>query len=142
MSDKKYVSIFDVDANNDYMTLPKAFINMSCYREMSVDSKFIYIVLLDRAKLSFQNDWFDEEGRVYFIFKNDDLRFITNIPSKQRLIKAKKELIDKNLLEQKRFGQGKPNRLYLLYPLSEIELQQLDSTRLGEEFNGEKLLYN
>ena len=36
---------------------------------MSVDSKFIYIILLDRAKLSFQNDWFDNEGRIYFNFK-------------------------------------------------------------------------
>ncbi|MDU6258030.1 MAG: replication initiator protein A, partial [Staphylococcus epidermidis] len=99
---------------------------------------------LDRAKLSFQNDWFDNEGRIYFNFKNDDLRFITNIPSKQRLIKAKKELMDKNLLEQKRYGQGKPNRLYILYPLTELELRQLESTReLGEGINGEEeLLYN
>lgn len=86
LSNNKYVSIFDVDVNSDFMTLPKAFINISYYREMSVDSKFIYIILLDRAKLSFQNDWFDNEGRIYFNFKNDDLRFITNIPSKQRLI--------------------------------------------------------
>ena len=144
LSNNKYVSIFDVDVNSDFMTLPKAFINISYYREMSVDSKFIYIILLDRAKLSFQNDWFDNEGRRYFNFKNDDLRFITNIPSKQRLIKAKKELMDKNLLEQKRYGQGKPNRLYILYPLTELELRQLESTReLGEGINGEEeLLYN
>ncbi|PIH08867.1 hypothetical protein CTJ08_14185, partial [Staphylococcus epidermidis] len=44
----------------------------------------------------------------------------------------------------KRYGQGKPNRLYILYPLTELELRQLESTReLGEGINGEEeLLYN
>ena len=46
LSNNKYVSIFDVDVNSDFMTLPKAFINISYYREMSVDSKFIYIYII------------------------------------------------------------------------------------------------
>lgn len=49
----KYVFIFDVDVNSDFMILFKVFINISYYREMSVDFKFIYIILLDRVKLSF-----------------------------------------------------------------------------------------
>lgn len=122
---RKYISICDININDDFMALPKAFVDIPYYRNMSVDSKYMYILLLDRAKLSFKNNWFDEDGNIYFSFKNDDLRRLTNIPSKQRLIKGKKELISKNLLEQIRFGQGKTNRLYILYPLTEVELKEI-----------------
>lgn len=124
MSIRKYITVSEMDNFQEYIIMPKAFIDISYYREMDVDSKFIYILLLNKARLSYKNKWFDDEGRIYFIYKNDDLRLMANIPSKQRLIKAKKELIEKKLLEQTRIGNGRPNQLYLMYPLTAKELEE------------------
>lgn len=128
MSIRKYITVSEMGNFQEYMIMPKAFIDISYYREMDVDSKFIYILLLNKARLSYKNKWFDDEGRIYFIYKNDDLRLMANIPSKQRLSKAKKELVEKHLLEQKRFGQGRPNQLYLMHPFTQKEIEENEIT--------------
>src|SRR5699024_7526449 len=62
---------------------------------------------------------------------------IMNIKSKSTLSKVKKELEDLNLLESKRQGLNKPNRLYLGYP--EFNESDLYAFEKQEETNTKTL---
>lgn len=72
-------------------------------------------MLKDRLELSIKNNWFDENGDIFFIFTNEKLKNILNCHD-GKLTKIKKELSKADLLEQVRCGQGKPNKLYLKNP--------------------------
>ncbi|WP_447396596.1 replication initiator protein A [Staphylococcus aureus] len=92
-------------------------------------SKIAYALLKDRLDLSIKNNWFDENGDIFFIYTNEKLKTILNCQN-AKLVKIKKELTEVNLLEQIRCGQGKPNKLYLMNPeitkedIYEIEKQE------------------
>ena len=66
-------------------------------------------------ELSIKNNWFDDNGDIFFIFTNEKLKAILNCHD-GKLTKIKKELSKNNLLEQVRCGQGRPNKLYLMNP--------------------------
>lgn len=84
---------------------------------MSNHAKIAYAVLQDRLQLSIKNNWYDNEGNIYFIFTNENLKDILNIKSNSTLQSVKNELIAANLMSQERRGLNKANRLYLLRPI-------------------------
>ncbi|EGQ2776364.1 hypothetical protein IO920_002384, partial [Staphylococcus pseudintermedius] len=75
--------------------------------------------------ISRETGWVDENQRIYFIYKNLELLEASGIGGEKRIINAKRELVAKNLLVQKRLGQGKANRLYLLFPMSQEEILRI-----------------
>lgn len=84
---------------------------------MSNHAKIAYAVLQDRLQLSIKNNWYDNDGNIYFIFTNENLKDILNIKSNSTLQSVKNELIVANLMSQERRGLNKANRLYLLRPI-------------------------
>ncbi|HHC8676128.1 TPA: replication initiator protein A [Staphylococcus aureus] len=98
-----------------FYQLPKVFFTNEKYMQLSNDAKIAYALLKDRLELSIKNNWFDENGDIFFIFTNDKLKNILNCHD-GKLTKIKKELSKADLLEQVRCGQGKPNKLYLKNP--------------------------
>ena len=46
--------------------------------KLSINAKFLYCLLLDRAKLSYKNGWVDSEGKVYIQFAQSDLTQLLN----------------------------------------------------------------
>lgn len=84
---------------------------------MSNHAKIAYAVLQDRLQLSIKNNWYDNDGNIYFIFTNENLKDILNIKSNSTLQSVKNELIAANLMSQERRGLNKANRLYLLRPI-------------------------
>jgi len=113
-----------------FYRLPKVFFSNDLYKKMSNDAKIAYALLQDRLELSIKNEWFDEEGSIFFIFGNEQLGEILNC-SKPTVIKIKKELQKCDLLMEKRMGLSKSNRLFLLKPVADIE--DLKSFKLEEE---------
>ncbi|MBU5290097.1 replication initiator protein A [Paraclostridium bifermentans] len=110
-----------------YIEIPKALLFEPRYKPnketgskgLSNDAKILYGILLDRTYLSIHtategNDdkYIDENGDVFIYFENPAIEEILNVANK-KAIAVKKELIDFNLLEEVRQGQGKTNRLYL-----------------------------
>ncbi|MBC1851006.1 hypothetical protein HCA21_15175, partial [Listeria seeligeri] len=87
------------------------------YKNMSNHAKIAYAVLQDRLQLSIKNNWYDNDGNIYFIFTNENLKDILNIKSNSTLQSVKNELIVANLMSQERRGLNKANRLYLLRPI-------------------------
>ncbi|MDT0656353.1 replication initiator protein A [Staphylococcus chromogenes] len=112
-----------------FYQLPKVFFTNDKYIKLSNDAKIAYALLKDRLDLSIKNNWFDENGDIFFIYTNEKLKTILNCQN-AKLVKIKKELTEVNLLEQIRCGQGKPNKLYLMNPeitkedIYEIEKQE------------------
>lgn len=98
-----------------FYQLPKVFFTNEKYMQLSNDAKIAYALLKDRLELSIKNNWFDDNGDIFFIFTNEKLKGILNVHN-TKLGKIKKELSEAGLLEQVRCGQGRPNKLYLMNP--------------------------
>ena len=92
--------------------------NREKYKELSDSAKLGYVVLRDRLEYSLQNNWIDDENRVYFIFTNHELQNLFGW-SDRKISKVKKELEEAGLLFQINQGfdpkkkKNLPNRLYL-----------------------------
>ena len=98
---------------NSYYQIPQElFVNNLYKAKLNSDSKILYAFLLDRLSLSQKNHWFDEYGRVYLIFTREEVQDKLNLSDKT-VTKAFKQLIDVNLVKEKRQGLGKPNLIYV-----------------------------
>ncbi|MDJ0332999.1 replication initiator protein A [Planococcus sp. S3-L1] len=107
------------EAAQRFYRLPKVFFTNERYKKISNDAKIAFAILQDRLDLSIKNEWFDDEGNIYFLYGNQQLAEILNC-SKPTVIKIKKELHQVVLLEEKRMGLSQSNRLYLLKPVAEV----------------------
>ncbi len=98
---------------NSYYQIPQELFVNSLYKEnLNSDSKILYAFLLDRLSLSQKNHWFDEYGRVYLIFTREEVQDKLCL-SEKTVTKAFKQLLEVNLIAEKRQGLGKPNLIYV-----------------------------
>lgn len=118
MLEREYYTITS-EARERFYKLPKIFFTNPIYKKISNDAKIAYAILLDRLELSIKNNWFDDKGRIFFIYTIKELETILNCGNK-KVIKIKKELTDVGLLDQKRQGLNKPNLMYLIKPIVTI----------------------
>jgi hypothetical protein len=119
------------EADNVYRALffqfPKVLMYGDQYKKLSPMAKLAYMALKDRLEYSLRNHWVDEDGNIYFVYTNTELKKLFNC-SEKTVIKTKTELENLNLLRQKRMGfqpkAGKqlPNRLYL----ADLDVQATD----------------
>ena len=94
---------------NSYYQIPQELFVNSLYKEkLNSDSKILYAFLLDRLSLSQGNHWLDEYGRVYLIFTREEVQNKLCL-SEKTVTKAFKQLLEVNLISEKRQGLGKPN---------------------------------
>ena len=84
----------------------------AAFQELSLASKVLYGVLLDRMSLSMKNNWFDEENRVYIIYQIGEIQEDLGL-TKRKAMDLLSELEDFGLLEKKRRGHGLPNILFV-----------------------------
>lgn len=92
----------------DYYQFPKWLLGA----KIDNDCRVLYMLLLDRYKLSLKNDWIDENNRVYSYFSKESAANILNI-SVASIYRSFKVLVENGFIEQVRQGQGKNNRIYL-----------------------------
>ena len=71
--------------------------------------------LLDRATLSQANGWLDEGGRIYLVFPIEKIAAALD-RSNMTVKTALSELEDAGLIERRRSGFSKPNRIYVKLP--------------------------
>ena len=94
---------------------PKALFKNPTYKGLSLGAKLMYSVLRDRLDMSIKNNWKDNKGYIYLMFSGEELLNLLEI-SKNTVTKYKRELVKYRLIIDKRLGQGKSNRLYVLKP--------------------------
>ena len=110
MIDRTY-RISDV-VNEEFLRFPLILLSNPRYKEMSLEAKFVYALLLNRLTLSQKNGWINEDNEVYLIYTREEAASLLNI-SYKKAISAFRELIEKKLLYEQRQGRGYPNLLYV-----------------------------
>lgn len=113
-----------------FYQMPKVLFTSDIYKGLSLGAKAMYSVLRDRQELSIKNNWVDEDEYIYLIYTVESLCDLLDISDKT-VTKYKRELAKYELLFEKRMGQGKPNRLYVLKPnYEEVDLydKNIDNT--------------
>ena len=94
---------------------PKALFKNPRYRGLSLGPKLMYSILRDRLDMSIKNNWKDEKGYIYLIFSIEELASLLEMDRKA-VMRYKKSLVDHSLIIDKRLGQGRSNRIYVLKP--------------------------
>lgn len=95
-----------------YLAFPRFLLDVG----ISETEKLLYMVLLDRARLSLQNDgWTDEKGHVYLYYTIADMA-ATLHKSEMTIKTALNVLTENDLLFRQRQGAGNPNRIYVKIP--------------------------
>lgn len=116
---------------SEFLRLPLTLLANPKYKQMSLEAKFIYSLLLNRMTLSQRNDWINEDNEVYLIYTREEAANTLNI-SYKKSIAAFRELIANGLLYEERQGLGEPNLLYVL----KAELEDKDAAEFSENFEG------
>ena len=95
-----------------FYRVPKLLYTDERFRNISSDSKTLYGLLLDRVSLSARNGWFDEQGRIFVYCTLEAIESALGCAD-QKAQKLLSELETIGLIEKKRQGLGKPNRIYV-----------------------------
>jgi len=95
-----------------FLMVPRDLITEPKYRDLSMESRVLYSLMLDRMQLSMKNNWHDEYDRVFIYYTIDE---ITNTMGccKQKAVKFLNELKEIGLIDCEQIGLTKPNRIYV-----------------------------
>ena len=102
-----------------FYRIPKLLFTDEIYQTVSTDAKMLYGLLLDRLSLSEKNDWKDEHGRVYQYFTIHQAQELLHF-GHEKVCRLFAELDAADLIERRRQGQGKANRMQETLPLIKI----------------------
>lgn len=92
-----------------YMAYPRFLLTA----DLSETAKLVYVLLLDRARLSMKNEgWVDEQGHVFIYYTIADLASASR-KSEMTVKNALAALEQKNLISRKRQGAGLPSKIYV-----------------------------
>lgn len=80
--------------------------------DLSDTAMILYSILIDRWEISVINRWEDENGEIYFYFRNADILAKRKSWNIHKLNNAKKELVEAGLLKIKYSKTGKDNKYY------------------------------
>ena len=80
-----------------FIRIPRMLLTEETFSSLTLQSKMLYSVLLDRMSLSMKNGWFDEENRVYIIYQ---------ISENQSDLGFSKRKAKDYLAEVEKFGMG------------------------------------
>ena len=93
-----------------YMAYPRFLLTM----DISETAKLVYVLLLDRARLSMKNDgWEDEQGHVFIYYTIEALAEASG-KSEMTVKNALAALERHGLIYRKRQGAGLPSKIYVM----------------------------
>lgn len=104
-----------IEANTSmpiYMIYPRFLMDMN----LNETEKLVYVVLLDRARLSKSNGgWMDENGHVFIIYPIKALAVAIH-KSEMTIKRALTTLEENGLIRRKRVGLNQANQIYVRLP--------------------------
>lgn len=106
---------YNINSNHGeliFFQLPKSIHYNEKYLKMSVEAKYLYMLMYDRNKISITNNWVDDNGDIYIYFSIENICKELNIKD-QKAQKLKKELMNHELIKEVRQGLNKPNKIYV-----------------------------
>ena len=113
-----------------YMAYPKFLLKLN----ISETAKLVYMLLLDRARLSMKNrDWQDESGRVFVLYTIPNLA--RDIGKGETTVKkALNQLLKQGLILKQSQGAGRPNKIYIKIPAENSPTGQAEKSLTGRAF--------
>ena len=101
---------------------------------ISETAKLVYMLLLDRARMSMKNDtWQDEHGRVFVLYTIPDLA--RDIGKGETTVKkALNQLVRQDLIWKQSQGAGHPNKIYVKIPAEKRPTGQTEKCLTGRAF--------
>ena len=99
----------------NFIRLPMVLMEDEVFESISIEAKVLYSYMLNRMGLSYKNGWIDEDGKVFIYYTMDAIKEQFNCAN-DKALKIINELDTKSgigLIEKKRQGLGKPNRIYV-----------------------------
>ena len=101
------------DANQfNFIRIPKVLMTEESFDSLSLQSKLLYGMLIDRMSVSGKNQWIDEENRVYIVYPIQEIQRDMKV-SKHKAIDCLAELEQIGLVEKRLKGNGRPTHLYV-----------------------------
>lgn len=107
--------------NYQFIPVPRAL--AKGFKDLSINAKWAYSLMLDRMMMSRQNiDRFHDKNGMFLLFNQDEIAELIGA-SKRTVIRIFKELEESGLIETKKQGFGKAQKIYLrkLSELSEMD---------------------
>lgn len=113
-----------------YMAYPRFLLKV----DISETAKLVYMLLLDRARLSMKNEeWQDEKGRVFVLYTIPALaRDISK--GETTVKKALNQLVRQDLICKESQGAGLPNKIYVKIQTENSPTGQADKRLTGRAF--------
>ena len=97
-----------------FFRIPKMLFTEPRFQNLSVEAKLLYGMMLDRMELSRHNGWLDSYGRVYIYFTHAEIQRELQC-GHNKAVRLLKELDqDTGLIQRKRQGLGRPDRIYVM----------------------------
>ena len=134
----------------EFYRVNKELCNSEVYKDLSPTAILLYSLLCDRLSLSYanvlnnktskaKNHYYDDQENVYVIFTRTDLEEKLHV-GKSAIASAFEQLKIVNLIQEKRQGQNKPNKIYVGKTISEIKEEFINwksenQTSGGRNFN-------
>ena len=111
-----------------YMAYPRFLLDVN----ISETAKLVYMLLLDRARLSMKNgDWQDEMGRVFVLYTIPNLA--KDIGKEETTVKkALNQLVRQDLIMKQSQGVGLPNKIYIKIPAENCLARQSENRPTGQ----------
>jgi len=135
----KESSISNAVSYGSFFKVPRCIFTNKKYNFLSDSAKFLYMLMCDRADVSIKNNWLDDEGNVYIYYTVLNVCESLNC-CREKAVSILKEL-DENggvgLISRKKQGLGKPDIIYVKYP---VEEEITKSYPNAKEENGEIFL--
>ena len=113
-----------------YMAYPRFLMNV----DISETAKLVYILLLDRARLSMKNrEWQDESGCVFVLYTIPNLA--RDIGKGETTVKkALNQLVKQRLILKQSLGLGQPNKIYVKIQAENSPTGQAEKRLTGGAF--------
>ena len=98
-----------------YFRIPRLLITHQRFKNVSVEAKLLYGLLLDRMGLSEEHCWYDEDGRVFIYYTVEEIAddLCCGRDKAMKLLAELDKAKGAGLIERVRQGQGKPTKIYV-----------------------------
>ena len=113
-----------------YMAYPRFLLDV----DISETAKLVYMLMLDRARMSMKNkDWLDEMGRVFVLYTIPNLA--KDIGKGETTVKkALNRLVKQGLILKQSLGPGQPNKIYVKIQTENSPTGQAEKRLTGGAF--------
>lgn len=95
-----------------FIHIPKLLVKEDDFINLTLYSKVLYGLLLDRMGIAVKNEWFDSDNRMYVIYPLSEIKKDMGVSIK-KAAQYLDELEVAGLIEKRIIGKGYPNAYYV-----------------------------